>query len=524
MRTAQRYLLLSSVVLSMPAPSAFLEAQSGRGGQVEIGAYGTFAAFDNTALALRRQFGVGGRYGFFLSRVFAIEANGDYTVTRHNVTRSTVNVARVGGTLLANARLGGFGSVYVGAGYERLAYRGGMAFDDDAVHVVLGDRLSLGGRTALRIEGRGSYAPSTHAPGASGNALNFTATAGLSIFAFGGAPRDADGDRVTDRRDRCPDTPMGAAVDSSGCPGDGDGDLVLNGLDVCPGTPAGATVDGRGCPSDGDGDKVFDGIDVCPETPAGASVDGNGCPTDADGDKTFDGLDQCPETPAGALVDAAGCPLDQDGDKVFDGLDQCPDTPALTQVDARGCAIVKDTDGDGVGDPSDRCANTLPNTRVDMTGCPADPDGDGVDNPTDRCPNTAAGVRVDAVGCPILFEVVEGRARPVILKGVNFQSGRSTLTPASYAALDEVAASLVANPEVRIEIAGHTDSTGVYSRNMALSLARAQAVRAYLGRKGVDVTRMVARGYGPDKPVAPNRTPAGRAQNRRVELNLISDP
>jgi OOP family OmpA-OmpF porin len=84
-----------------------------------------------------------------------------------------------------------------------------------------------------------------------------------------------------------------------------------------------------------------------------------------------------------------------------------------------------------------------------------------------------------------------------------------------------VAASLVGNPQVRIEISGHTDSTGVRTRNIALSQARAQAVRAYLASQGVTPDRMVAKGYGPDRPVATNKTPAGRQQNRRVELNLI---
>jgi outer membrane protein OmpA-like peptidoglycan-associated protein len=486
--------------------------------------YGLLSRFDNTALGLQQKFGVGGRYGIVLSRVFAIEANGDYTVTNVAATGALVNVARVGGTLLANARLGGIGSVYLGAGYERLAYRGALAFDDNGFHAVLGDRLSLGGRTALRIEGRGAYVPTTRAPGFTGKALNLSVTAGLSVFAFGGAPRDADKDGVADRRDRCADTPTGAMVDAAGCPGDGDGDKVLNGLDACPDTPGGATVDARGCPSDGDNDGVFDGIDVCPATPLGAVVDGNGCPVDSDGDKVFDGLDRCPGTPAGAVVGADGCPLDADGDKVFDGLDQCPDTPAGAEVDARGCAVVVDSDGDGVGDPSDRCANTPAGTRVDTSGCPEDADGDGVLNALDRCPGTSRGTRVDAIGCPILFEVVEGRARPVVLRGVTFQSGRSALTPASFTALDEVAASLVANPQVRIEIAGHTDSTGTRAKNVTLSLARAQAVRAYLATKGVAPARMVARGYGPDQPVAPNRTLAGRAQNRRVELNMLPEP
>ena len=82
-------------------------------------------------------------------------------------------------------------------------------------------------------------------------------------------------------------------------------------------------------------------------------------------------------------------------------------------------------------------------------------------------------------------------ARPtLILQGVNFQSGRSVLTTSSYAVLDQVAGSLVANPEIRIEIAGYTDSTGRRPMNLHLSMARAAAVRAYLARRGVSPMRM----------------------------------
>jgi OOP family OmpA-OmpF porin len=156
-----------------------------------------------------------------------------------------------------------------------------------------------------------------------------------------------------------------------------------------------------------------------------------------------------------------------------------------------------------------------------------------VDDRADRCPNTPRGSRVDVMGCTILFqeEVVKspgtpGAATParptLVLRGVNFQSGRSVLLPQSYVILNDVAASLVANPDVRIEIAGYTDNTGRLALNMSLSQARAQAVRAYLASRGVAPARMVARGFGPNDPVAPNTTPQGRAQNRRVELHKLN--
>src|SRR5262249_6982981 len=151
-----------------------------------------------------------------------------------------------------------------------------------------------------------------------------------------------------------------------------------------------------------------------------------------------------------------------------------------------------------------------------------DTDGDGVPDQLDRCPNTPAGARVDQHGCLLLFEErapAPPRAPPaprptLILHGVDFQSGRSVLTRASYAVLDQVAGSLVANPEIRIEIAGYTDSTGSKMMNLRLSMARAGAVRFYLARKGVNPMRMRAQGYGASGYIAPNSTPDGRAQNR----------
>ena len=87
--------------------------------------------------------------------------------------------------------------------------------------------------------------------------------------------------------------------------------------------------------------------------------------------------------------------------------------------------------------------------------------------------------------------------------------------------LDEVARQLNASPEIKVEVAGHTDSNGKYTTNVRLSVARAEAVRAYLIMRGVNADRLVARGYGPDQPVSGNGTVSGRAMNRRVELKRI---
>src|SRR5437660_740163 len=280
-------------------------------------------------------------------------------------------------------------------------------------------------------------------------------------------------------------------------------DGVPDGIDQCPGTPAGAHVDAKGCPVDSDGDGVPDGVDQCPNTPPGVAVDAAGCPLDSDKDGVPDGIDKCPNTPAGATVDASGCPLATDLDAVPDGIDHCPNTPAGTKVDAVGCP--------------------LPVEAVKPPSAAATP------TPPGKCPPAPPGSQVDANGCLILFAPEAARSptpgappRPtLVLTGVNFETGRSILTRDSYMVLDAVAASLVANPDIRIEVAGYTDSTGRKFTNLRLSQGRAAAVRFYLARKGVPPLRMVVKGYGASGYIAPNNTAAGRAQNRRVELHKL---
>jgi outer membrane protein OmpA-like peptidoglycan-associated protein len=511
--------VLACTILAMASVGVHAAAQVGNPGQVELGVLGTVTAYDKTDAGLDAGFGAGGRLGLFITRLIAIEVNGDHTPTNQTASGDALQVTRLGGTLYAHTLSMGFANAYLGLGFGRVYYRGARDGDEWGPHGLIGFRIPLGGRAALRIEGRGDLYSSSLLSPANGSAVNLGAAAGLSVFAFGGRPKDTDGDGVPDRRDDCPATPIGAQVDLRGCPLDGDGDGVFNGLDRCPDTPQGALVNAAGCPNDTDADGVFDGIDQCPNTPAGAVVDPNGCPIDSDADGVFDGIDQCPDTPTGATVGPDGCPADSDADGVLDGLDLCPDTPAGARVDSQGCSL--DEDRDGVVNAIDQCPGTPQGISVDRLGCPLDSDGDGVPDGLDRCPNTSAGRTVDAVGCPVLFQVQQGVVQPLILRGVNFATGRSALTPDSYAVLDEVATSLLARTEVRVEVAGHTDITGSRALNMRLSLERAQAVKAYLARKGVEPSRMVTRGYGPDEPVATNATAAGRAQNRRVELRRI---
>jgi len=500
----------------------------------EASFYGAYTRFDH-AFQLKSSLGGGVRIGYLLTPTFELELDALFEAPQTPAGYpSEISPIFGGGSLLVNLAAGDHVTFYGLAGYSREDFGGSAPyrFTDGGPHGGAGARIRLGSRLAIRAEGRELFAPKTNAPFGPSWAGHFVASLGLSVFQVGGKVKlkDSDGDGVADKRDKCPDTPLGATVDLNGCPTDSDRDGVYDGLDKCPNTPAGAVVDAAGCPIDSDHDGVPDGIDKCPNTPAGAAVDAAGCPHDSDADGVLDGIDKCPNTPHGAVVDPTGCPVDSDKDGVPDGIDKCPNTPAGAVVDTLGCPV--DSDHDGVPDGIDKCPNTPPGTRVDAAGCPLplaalDSDGDGVPDALDKCPSTPRGTPVDAKGCPILFVVppaAPGAPAPrptYVLKGVTFQTGRSLLTPVSYATLDQVAEVLVANPDIRIEIAGYTDNVGSRPVNVRLSYARALAVRAYLARKGVAPARMTARGFGPANPVAPNGTAAGRAQNRRVELHKL---
>jgi OOP family OmpA-OmpF porin len=194
---------------------------------------------------------------------------------------------------------------------------------------------------------------------------------------------------------------------------------------------------------------------------------------DSDGDGVDDILDQCPETPPGVKVDKVGCPLDTDGDGIYDYLDKCPDTPKGVKVDSKGC--------------------------------PLDTDGDGVYDYLDKCPGTPAGAKVNEQGC-------------WIPGGVLFDFGKWDIKPHVYPELDAIVKILKKNPDLKLEIQGHTDNIGSAAFNKKLSENRANAVMEYLVKKGIQPERLSAKGYGFSMPVASNDTPEGRAKNRRVQL------
>ncbi|NNL91700.1 MAG: OmpA family protein, partial [Saprospiraceae bacterium] len=113
-------------------------------------------------------------------------------------------------------------------------------------------------------------------------------------------------------------------------------------------------------------------------------------------------------------------------------------------------------------------------------------------------------------------------AEVIRLKHVFFETGKSNLQEISEYELDNVAALIGENENVKVELSGHTDSTGDDDLNMALSEARAKAVRNYLLEKGVSSASIIAKGYGETAPIDSNETPEGRQNNRRTELKILA--
>lgn len=109
------------------------------------------------------------------------------------------------------------------------------------------------------------------------------------------------------------------------------------------------------------------------------------------------------------------------------------------------------------------------------------------------------------------------------LDNVLFETGKANLKNTSFKAIDELASAMTAKKTMEIEIAGHTDNVGDKNANLKLSQERAEAVRAYLIKQGIDANRITAKGYGDTKPVADNSTDKGKQQNRRTEVKIIKE-
>ena len=187
------------------------------------------------------------------------------------------------------------------------------------------------------------------------------------------------------------------------------------------------------------------------------------------------------EEPA-PVVTAAPVVVDGDDDKdgVLNSVDKCPTTPAGVEVDARGCKVDNDIDKDGVL------------------------------NTQDICPNTPLGEAVNSDGCPA----------KITLK-VNFANNSAEIQPSSFDMLQKYADFLTKYSAYSANIVGYTDSRGSEAYNQKLSQKRANAVKDMLLEKGVPADRLSSEGKGEANPIADNATSEGRAENRRIEAELI---
>jgi OOP family OmpA-OmpF porin len=238
-------------------------------------------------------------------------------------------------------------------------------------------------------------------------------------------------------------------------------------------------------------------------------------PADTDHDGVLDRDDRCP-TEVG--VAPGGCPADSDADGVLDRDDYCPKESGPAP---KGCPIVDpDPDKDGVPLPCDVCPDEK---GVAPDGCPIrDTDGDGIFDDKDKCvkePETKNGFEDDD-GCPDQIPEKIKKFTGVV-EGIFFDQGKATIRKQSTPVLDGAVKVLKEFPSVSMEISGHTSSEGNKDVNDQLSQDRAASVKQWLVDKGIPPERIRTRGAGPDEPIADNKTPAGRAKNRRIEFKVL---
>jgi outer membrane protein OmpA-like peptidoglycan-associated protein len=333
-------------------------------------------------------------------------------------------------------------------------------------------------------------------------------------FVYAPSNADEDHDGVPDDRDRCLGQPedRDGFKDDDGCPDpDNDGDSILDKDDKCPNEPEDFDQfeDDDGCPDpDNDKDGIDDLHDACPNDPEDHKPPkpNDGCPlskTDTDGDGITDDKDKCPTEPEDkdGFQDEDGCPdPDNDNDGIPDNFDQCPNDP-------------EDQDG-----------------FEDDDGCPdPDNDKDGVPDKDDKCPNEPETINgyQDEDGCPDKGPPPKAKIEKgqiVITEKIFFDTDKATIKPVSFGLLDQVAQIIKGHTEFKIRIEGHTDSQGNQDHNLQLSKERAESVRTYLIKKGIDPERLISAGYGPAMPIADNKTKAGREANRRVEFHIVEEP
>ncbi len=329
--------------------------------------------------------------------------------------------------------------------------------------------------------------------------MHVTLNLGIGIKLSGGKS-DSDMDGVFDEVDMCPTSPAGSIVDVSGCPADNDKDGLTDDDEI-----AKFGTDPKKADTDGDGLNDKAELDIHKTSPVKADTDGDGLndneeinkyktnALDADSDK--DGLND------GAEVNTYKTnPLANDTDK--DGL---LDSSEINTHKTN--PLEQDTDKDGLND-----AVELNTHKTD----PNKPDTDGggvLDGVEIKRPSNPLDPKDDIQ----TIKIEKGQA--IVLEGILFKTGSADILPESESVLNKVYLTLNENIDLEVEIQGHTDNKGNKKKNVELSLKRAESVKTWLVARGINASRVTTKGFGPDRPVAPNTTEDGRAKNRRIEFS-----
>lgn len=368
------------------------------------------------------------------------------------------------------------------------------------------------------------------------NAKNLHLHFGINMT-FGRKPLDKDKDGIPDKKDACPETP--GILEFNGCP-DKDGDHTADKDDLCP--DIAGLPEFHGCP-DRDHDAIMDSEDACPDI-AGLP-EFKGCP-DTDADSIMDKEDDCP-TEKG-LRQFKGCP-DRDGDGVMDKIDFCPDKPGpasndgcpekkLSLMDAQGNVLrtSKGREDDSFTFdelPSDESvifklegvdSDTLNEIKVVVGGIPRK----ALRDPKDKLfrfiilnPDANKLKKEGENDVAIKLSQQEAEVLKKAFNNLEFASAKDIIKPESFSSLDELAGLMAKKPNWRLKISGHTDNQGQAAVNLKLSQKRAEAVKKYLMSKGIAADRFKVEWFGSTKPIADNKTEAGRQKNRRVEMLII---
>lgn len=249
---------------------------------------------------------------------------------------------------------------------------------------------------------------------------------------------------------------------------------------------------------DTDSDGVKDSVDACIDVPGLPALDG--CPDD-DNDGIRNSEDSCPLV--AGLAAFNGCP-DSDGDGIIDSADNCPKIAGVSALN--GCP---DADADGITDADDLCPNAT--GSIALNGCP-DADADNVADKDDKCPTTAGPASNN--GCP------ENPLSDLSNLSVSFELAKAIISDNNSTVLNKVLAILNDNASASIVISGHTDNSGAEKFNDKLSMQRAEEVKNYLVKNGIDDSRLNLVGLGEKSPKASNDTSEGRTLNRRVDFSV----